>query len=229
MIKYNIITLFPDLIDKHLEYLPFKKALEKDLIEVNFVNLRVYALDDYGSVDDKPYGGGAGMLLRVEPIYNALHDLGLVQDGKVSPEKGSRSKTVLLSPQGQKFTQKKALKYSELDELTLICGRYEGVDARVESFVDKVVSIGDYILSGGELGALAIMESTTRLLPGILEKEEATKIESFPQGKENQLEFPQYTRPEDFKGLKVPEILLSGDHGKIAKWRENQQKTIEEK
>ena len=137
MIKYNIITLFPDLIDKHLEYLPFKKALEKDLIEVNFVNLRGYALDDYGSVDDKPYGGGAGMLLRVEPIYNALHDLGLVQDGKVSPEKGSRSKTVLLSPQGQKFTQKKALKYSELDELTLICGRYEGVDARVESFVDK--------------------------------------------------------------------------------------------
>ena len=229
MIKYNVITLFPDLISKHLEYLPFKKALEKGLLEVNLVNLRGYALDDYGSVDDKPYGGGVGMLLRVEPIYNALHDLKLVEGGKLSPEKDSKSKVVLLSPQGRKFIQKKAQRYCELEEITLICGRYEGVDARVESFVDEVVSMGDYILSGGELGALAIMESTTRLLPGIMEKEEATKIESFSQGKENQLEFPQYTRPEDFKGLKVPEVLLSGDHGKIAKWRENNLRTTEEK
>ncbi len=229
MIKYNVITLFPDLIDKHLEYLPFKKALEKGLLEVNLVNLRNYSLDDYGSVDDKPYGGGVGMLLRVEPIYNALHDLGLVLDGKISTKKGARNKAVLLSPQGQKFTQKKAQEYSELEELTLICGRYEGVDARVESFVDDVVSMGDYILSGGELGALAIMESATRLLPGILEKVAATKIESFSQGTKNQLEYPQYTRPENFKGLKVPEILLSGNHGKIAKWRESKLKTIEEK
>jgi len=229
MIKFNVITLFPDLIDKHLEYLPFKKALEQCLLEINLVNLRDYALDDYGSVDDKPYGGGVGMLLRVEPIYNALHDLSLVLDGKINIKKGSKSKVVLLSPKGQKFTQKKARKYSGLEEVTLICGRYEGVDARVESFVDEIVSIGDYILSGGELGALVIMESTTRLLPGILEKEDAAKIESFSQGDENQLEYPQYTRPENFKELKVPKILLSGDHGKIAKWRKDNLKTTGEK
>jgi len=229
MNKYNVITLFPDLIEKHLEYLPFKKALEQGLLEVNLVNLRDYALDNYGSVDDKPYGGGVGMLLRIEPIYNALHDLGLVLDGKINAKKSSKSKIVLLSPQGQKFIQKKARRYSGLEELTLICGRYEGIDARVESFVDEVVSMGDYVLSGGELGALAIMESTTRLLPGVLEKEDAAKIESFSQGDENRLEYPQYTRPENFKGLKVPEILLSGDHGKIAKWRKDSLKTIEEK
>lgn len=222
MIKYNVITLFPDLIYKHLEFLPFKRAIEKGLLEVNLVNLRDYALDNYGTIDDKPYGGGVGMLLRVEPIYNALHDLGLTKGGKTG-------KIVLLSPQGQKFTQKRAQRYSQLGEVTLICGRYEGVDARVENFVDEVISIGDYILSGGELGALVIMESTTRLLPGVLEKEEATKLESFPQDNENKLEYPQYTRPEDFMGLKVPEILLSGDHGKIAKWREDKSTTTEEK
>jgi len=210
MIKYNIITLFPDLIKKHLEYLPFRKALEKNLIEVNLIDLKDYALDSYGTVDGKPYGGGTGMILRVEPIYNALKDL-------------KSKKTILLSPKGQKYTQKTAKKYASLEEITMICGRYEGVDARVENFVDEIVSIGDYVLSGGELGALVIAESVTRLLPGVLEKEDATRIESFSQ---NKLEFPQYTRPETFENLKVPDVLLSGDHKKIQDWRDEHSKDV---
>ena len=210
MIKYNIITLFPDLIKKHLEYLPFRKALEKNLIEVNLIDLKDYALDSYGTVDGKPYGGGTGMILRVEPIYNALKDL-------------KSKKTILLSPKGQKYTQKTAKKYASLEEITMICGRYEGVDARVENFVDEIVSIGDYVLSGGELGTLVIAESVTRLLPGVLEKEDATRIESFSQ---NKLEFPQYTRPETFENLKVPDVLLSGDHKKIQDWRDEHSKDV---
>ncbi len=207
MIKFNIITLFPDLIKYHLNNLPYKRALQKKLIEVNIVNLRTYALDSYGTVDDKPYGGGTGMLLRIEPIYKALEDLKL---------RGNKSKKILLSPKGKKYNQKKARLFADLAELTLICGRYEGVDARVEELVDESLSVGDYILSGGELGALIVMESTTRLIPGVLEKEEAVSIESFT---DNQLEYPQYTRPEKFKGLSVPEVLLSGNHKKIEKWR----------
>ncbi|MFC1756297.1 tRNA (guanosine(37)-N1)-methyltransferase TrmD [Patescibacteria group bacterium] len=219
MIKINIITLFPDLISKHLEYLPFRKAIEKDLLEINLVDLKEYGLDNYGAVDGKPYGGGTGMILRVEPIYNALNDL------KTLPKRKKGSKTILLSPKGEKYSQKMAEEYKELDEITIICGRYEGVDARVESFVDEIVSIGDYVLSGGELGALVIAESLTRLLPGVLDKKDAAKIESFSDGK---LEFPQYTRPESFENLNVPEILLSGDHKKIQEWRDEQSKGVSE-
>ncbi len=217
MIKYNIITLFPELIKPHLEYLPFRKALELGLIEVNLVDLKNYALDSYGTVDGKPYGGGTGMILRVEPIYNALSDLDALASGLET------KKTILLSPKGQKYTQKTAERYKELEEMTIICGRYEGVDARVENFVDEIVSIGDYVLSGGELGALVVTETVTRLLAGVLEKEDAAKIESFSEDK---LEFPQYTRPETFKNLTVPEILLSGDHKKIQQWRDEQSKTV---
>ncbi len=225
MIKFNVITLFPELIKEHLRYLPFKKGLEKELLQVNVVDLRNYALDSYGSVDDKPYGGGVGMILRVEPIYNALNDLGLVKNGKLGARRVQNHKIVLLSPKGETYSQKKAEAYSQLQELTLICGRYEGIDARVKNFVDEVVSIGNYILSGGELAALAIMESSTRLLPGILEKSQAVVSESFTN---DRLEHPQYTRPEDFHGLKVPDILLSGDHKKISQWRERNSKKIKE-
>jgi len=221
MTKFNVITLFPELIENHLSYLPFKKAVAHGATQVKLVNLRNYAVDSYGSVDDKPYGGGVGMLLRVEPIYHALQDLGLAKEEGRPENKVGKNKIVLLSPQGKKFTQKRAQIYSKLEEITLICGRYEGVDARVEHFVDELVSVGDYILSGGELGALIIMESVTRLLPGVLEKESAALIESFSDNATGKYEYPQYTRPEEFMGLKVPDILLSGDHKKIAKWRED--------
>ena len=212
MLKINIITVFPELIESHFNFLPFKKALEKNLIDVNLINLRDYAVDERGSVDDKPYGGGVGMLLRIEPIYNALQSLNLKQD--------PHSKIVLLSPSGKKYTQKIAKEYSVSKEITIICGRYEGVDARVKNFVTDTISIGDYVLSGGELPALIILESITRLLPGVLEKEVATLEESFSF--ENTIEYPQYTRPEEFKGLKVPEVLLSGNHKKIEEWKNNQ-------
>lgn len=220
MTSFNVITLFPELIDKHLSYLPFKRALEKDLITVNLIDLRDFAVDDYGSVDDKPYGGGVGMVLRIEPIYKALEELKYVSEGALRPNRSPKSKIILLTPKGLVFSQEKAEKYSQLEDLTIICGRYEGVDARVEELVDETISLGNFILSGGELAALAIMESTTRLIPGVLEKEEAVRSESFSIGSSRKLEFPQYTRPEDFYGLKVPKILLSGDHKKIAKWRD---------
>lgn len=223
-LKYNIITLFPELIYKHLEYLPFRKAIEMGVIEVNVVNLKNYGLDSYGTVDGKPYGGGAGMVLRVEPIFNALKDLNLItKQGKRVKKDRNHSKIILLSPKGIRYSQNIAQKYRNLKEITLICGRYEGIDTRVEKFVDEIVSIGDFILSGGELGALVITESITRLLPGVLEKSEAVKIESFANGK---LEYPQYTRPEKFMGLKVPDVLLSGNHKEIENWRNENSKKV---
>jgi tRNA (guanine37-N1)-methyltransferase len=221
MLKINIITLFPQLFDIHLNHLPFKKALDKGLIDINLVDLKKYGLDNYGTVDGKPYGGGTGMILRVEPIYNALNDLKALKKGSGRSKK--KKKTLLLSPKGGKYNQEKARELKDLDELTIICGRYEGVDNRVSDLVDETISIGDYILSGGELGALVISESITRLLPGVLEKEDASEIESFSN---NMLEYPQYTRPESFKGMKVPDILLSGDHKKIEEWRKDNSKMI---
>ena len=212
MLKFNVITLFPNLFEEHFNNLPFRRAIEKDLIEINLINLRDFAVDARGTVDDKPYGGGVGMILKIEPIYNALQSI---------TDKNNRK--ILLAPSGQRYTQQKAQEFAqmseasehEVDALTIICGRYEGVDARVENLVDEVVSIGDFVLSGGELAALAIMESITRLIPGVLEKEKALKEESFTTG----LEHPQYTRPEEFKRLKVPEVLLSGNHKEIEKWK----------
>lgn len=210
MLKFNLITLFPQLIEPHLKELPFKKALEKELIDVNLINLRNYALDKYGTVDDKPYGGGVGMLLRIEPIHQALKEI------------SNKETIILLSPKGKKFTQKTARELAKKSNITFISGRYEGIDARVEEYVTDIISIGDYVLSGGELPSLVIMESITRLLPGVLEKGDAPEIESFEN---NTLEYPQYTRPEEYEGKKVPEVLLSGHHAEIEKWRkENSQK-----
>jgi tRNA (guanine37-N1)-methyltransferase len=212
--KLNIITLFPEIVNKHLEFLPFKKAISTKVLQVNVVDLKKFSVNNYGSVDDKPYGGGTGMILSVEPIYNALQSIKSTTDN---------AKTVLMSPKGTKYDQNMARGYSELQELTLICGRYEGIDERVMHFCDERVSIGNYVLSGGELPALVIAESITRLLDGVLEVS-ATLIESFSDENASQVEFPQYTRPEEFMGLKVPEVLLSGDHKKIDEWREKQAK-----
>lgn len=225
MLKFNIITLFPQLFTSNIELLPFKRAIEKNIISVNLVNLRDFAIDKHGTVDDTPYGGGTGMLLMIEPIYKALKaihgdslqltDAGVKLD---SPKK----KIIALTTHGTTYTQKKAndLARTDLEEITFICGRYEGLDARVEQyFATDLISVGNFVVSGGEVPTLLIMESITRLLPGVLEKEDATTIESFNDEKNSAQEFPQYTRPADFMGLKVPEILLSGDHAKIAKWR----------
>lgn len=215
MIRFNVLTLFPELIQPHLEFLPFKRAVEKQAAEYKLWNLRDYALDKRGTVDDKPFGGGTGMLLMPQPIYDALNDIHRELPENVVKKDGIR--VILLSPRGKKYNQKLAEELSKAQEITLICGRYEGVDARVEeNYVTDVISIGDYVLSGGEVPALVILESVTRLLPQVIEKEDAVINESFSDGS---LEYPQYTRPEIFKGKKVPDVLLSGNHKEIEKWK----------
>lgn len=217
MIKFNVITLFPNLFEEHLNNLPFKKAIAKKLLDVSLINLRDFAINSYGTVDDKPYGGGTGMILMIEPIHKALESLGQSKN----QEKGT--KILLMSPTGIKYNQVKTKELSKLSEITIICGRYEGIDYRVNHLVDEIISIGDYILSGGELAAMVIMESVTRLIPGVLEKKEASDNESFS---DNCLEYPQYTRPEIFKEMEVPKILLSGNHTEIKKWRKKNSKLL---
>jgi len=249
MIKFDVITLFPQLFKPHLQNLPFKKAIEKNLLKIDLHNLRDFAVDERGTVDDRPYGGGPGMILMAEPIVKALENIfgnesiappasatgapltdnaarlqhsDELDYDEQAPSARKNKKVILLSPRGQKFTQKKARELSEREHIALICGRYEGVDARIEeNYVDEIISIGDYVVSGGELPALIVMEAVTRLLPGVLEKAEASKLESFSNGA---VDHPQYTRPEDFKGIKVPEILLSGNHAEIEKWKEKHRK-----
>lgn len=206
MIKFNVITLFPNLFEEHLNNLPFKKAIAKKLIDINLINLRDFAINSYGTVDDKPYGGGTGMILMIEPIHKALESL-----------KKPKTHTILLSPTGSMYDQRKARELSKIDDITLICGRYEGVDARVKDYlVTETISIGNYVISGGEIAALTILESVTRLIPGVLEKQDASENESFSNGF---MEYPQYTRPEIYKNMKVPKVLLSGDHKKIEEWK----------
>ncbi|MDO8515536.1 MAG: tRNA (guanosine(37)-N1)-methyltransferase TrmD, partial [bacterium] len=207
---FDIITLFPDMFKGPFDESIVKRAQDKKLVEINLHNLRTWAVDKRGSVDDRPYGGGIGMVLRVEPIFNALKDIKRIPD--------SAGMTILMDPRGKKFNQKMAREYAKLDQLIIICGHYEGVDERVkENLIDEAVSVGDYVLTGGEIPAMIITDAVTRLLPGVLSKEEATQIESFSD--ENYLEFPQFTRPEDFNGWKVPEILLGGNHAEIKEWR----------
>ncbi len=212
--KINVITLFPELIKPHLKFLPFKKAIEHSFLEVNVIDLKHFSINSYGSVDDKPYGGGKGMIIRVEPIYNALESI---------KSFAKNPKVILLSAGGKKYTQKKAREFAKSEEITLICGRYEGIDARVDNFCTDKISIGEYVLSGGELPALVIMESITRLIEGVLDKE-ATDKESYSDETSVLHEHPQYTRPEEFMGMKVPEILLSGNHKDIEKWKNDHSK-----
>lgn len=228
MIKINVITLFPELIEPHLKYLPFKKAInELEILEVNFVQLRDFAIDKHGTVDDKTYGGGVGLVLRPEPLFDALLSVGFSEeellDGDLRAQNKPMHKIIVLTPKGEQYDQNTAKLLSEMEEITLISGRYEGIDQRILSLCDFQLSIGNFVLSGGEIPALVVMESVTRLLAGVLEKHEASAVESYSDPKASKKEFPQYTRPENYKGLVVPEILLSGDHKKIQEWRKSQQ------
>jgi len=215
--KISIITLFPKMIKGFFEESIIKRAVEKKLVEIEIVNLRDFAIDDYGTVDDRPYGGGTGMVIRIEPIYKAIEK---VKSQKSKVKISSKNlKVVITSPKGKTFNQKKAVEYSKLDHLIIIAGHYEDVDARVLDFVDEEVSMGDFIMTGGEITAVAIVDSLVRLIPGVLKKDEAVRQESFNINNKKLLEYPQYTRPESFKGLKVPKVLMSGDHKKIEDWR----------
>lgn len=214
MLKIDIITLFPNLFKQHLETYPISKAIEKNELEVRLHDLKDFAIDKRGTVDGKTYGGGVGMVLRPEPIFKAVESI----------PKQENSKIVLLTPKGKTYNQKIAENFAKDEHLIFICGRYEGIDARVREFlVDESISIGNYVLAGGEIPAMAIVESITRLLPNVLEKDAATEIESFS---DDTIEYPQYTRPEEYKGMQVPEVLLSGNHAKIKKWREEHTKKV---
>jgi len=217
--QIDILTLFPKMFKGPFDESIIKRAQDESLVKINLYNLRKWAKDKYKTVDDRPYGGGAGMILMIEPIYKALKSLKKVASCK--------SQVILLTPQGKVFNQKIARRLSKLDHLILVCGHYEGVDERVRKLVDEEISIGDYILTGGEIPAMVIVDSIIRLIPGVLKKPEAVLKESFSTNKLdlkplNLLEYPQYTRPAEFKGLKVPKILLSGDHQKIKKWQKEQ-------
>jgi len=205
-LRIDIITLFPDIF-----FGPFKesiigRAVKQGVVEINAVNLRNYTHDERGTVDDKPYGGGPGMLMKVEPLFEAVEDL-----------RTEQSLVILTSPQGERFNQKMAVEMTAHDHLIIICGHYEGVDERVRAaLIDREISIGDYVLTSGNLAAMVMTDAIVRLLPGVLGSDESSVDESFANGL---LEYPQYTRPVEFRGMKVPEVLLSGNHAGIAAWR----------
>lgn len=209
----NILTLFPDMFAGPLSESIMKRAVAQEKVTFNIVNIRDFTSDAHHTTDQPPYGGGPGMVMMVEPIDKALQSL------KRSSTSGHKAKTVLLSAKGKLFTQSIAHDYSSLDELTLICGHYEGVDERVaEHLVDEEVRIGDYVLTGGELPAMVLADSVVRLLPGVLGDQTSTEDESHRTP--GYLEYPQYTRPSEYRGWRVPEILLGGNHGEIATWRQ---------
>lgn len=207
--KVDVLTIFPEIFEAgYLRIGILGKAIEKNLLSINIVNLRDFTDDPHRSTDDRPYGGGEGMVMKAEPIVRAVESLG---------EIGSNSLRILLSPQGETFDQRLAWELSTLERLVLICGRYEGVDERVrEICVDREISIGDYVLSGGELAALVVIDAVARLIPGVLGNYGSVMEDSF---KDWLLEYPHYTRPRVFRGKSVPEILLSGDHERIRMWR----------
>jgi tRNA (guanine37-N1)-methyltransferase len=210
--KFIILTLFPEAFESYLSISLLKRALEKKFISIDIRNLRDWADSPHKKVDDRPYGGGAGMVLRVDVIDRALKSL------NAKKLKGKKA-VVLLTPQGKKFDQKLALKLAGFKTLILICGRYEGFDERVRSLVDIEISIGDFVLTGGEIPAMAVVDTVARLVPGVVGKEASLEEESFSEAL---LEYPQYTRPEIYKKMRVPKILLTGDHGKVAAWRKSE-------
>ena len=224
MLKFDIITIFPEMFSSYLKESLISRAQKKKLIKINVHNLRKWTNDRHKTVDDRPYGGGLGMVLKIEPIYRAVQTL-------KSKVKSQKSKVILFTPRGRQFNQKIAYQLSKLNQIILICGRYEGADERVAKYIaDMELSIGPYDLMGGELPAMIVMETIARLIPGVLGKEELLK-ERITKEK-GFIEYPQYTRPEVFSPRKeiywkVPKILLSGHHKKIKEWRKKRQKTIE--
>lgn len=209
MIKFTIITLFREAIEPYLKTSMMWKATEKGLAEFDFVDLREFGLGPHKSVDDTPYGGGDGMLLRCEPVFAAIESV---------KTKDPDAKVILPTPVGEIWNQETARAFAHNQHYIILCPHYEGYDERILSIVDYKVSLGKYVLTGGELPALIMIDSIVRLIPGVLGGEQSAEIESFSNG--DNLEYPQYTKPYDFRGMTVPDVLLSGNHGEIAKWRE---------
>ncbi|RGU92818.1 tRNA (guanosine(37)-N1)-methyltransferase TrmD [Clostridium sp. AF15-17LB] len=210
--RFHILTLFPDMVMNGLGTSITGRAMDKDLLAVEAVNIRDYAFNKHNSVDDYPYGGGAGMLMQAEPVYQAYN--------AVKEKVGRSPRVVYLSPQGRTFHQEMAEELAQEEELVLLCGHYEGIDERVlEEIVTDYVSIGDYVLTGGELPAMVIVDAVSRLVPGVLHNDVSAEFDSF---QDNLLEYPQYSRPEVWHGKQVPPVLLSGHHANVEKWRREQ-------
>ena len=209
--NFDVITLFPKAFELIKNSGVITRALEKNLVDVNLYDLREYGEGSYRQVDDKPYGGGAGMVLKPEPIFKAHESI----------KKSLKSKTLLMTPQGKVLKQKDFVRWSNLDQIIIICGQYEGFDERVRTLANEEVSLGDFVLTGGEIPAISIINGVTRLIPGTLGDPDSLINESHNS---NLLEYPQYTRPNLFKGMKVPDILLSGNHKEIEAWRKDQMK-----
>ena len=212
--KFDILTLFPEMFE-NLKQSIIGRAIEKNIININLINIRDFSKDKHKKVDDTPYGGGAGMVMKPDVVYNAYNSI-----------KEKNAKVIYMSPQGKTLNQKKVEELSKEEHLVILCGHYEGIDQRVlDKIVDEEISIGDYVLTGGELPAMVLIDSVSRYVEGVL-KEDSIKEESFSNGL---LEYPQYTRPEVFEGEKVPEILLSGHHENISKWRKEKSLEITKK
>jgi len=210
MVNFTVITLFPAMFASSLAHSIIKKAQEKGILSLSFVNPRDYAIGRHRVTDDYPYGGGQGMVMKPEPLVAAI---------EAAKSNLPHSEVILLSPRGRVFNQEWAARLAKKEGLILVCGRYEGMDERVRAFGDEELSIGDYTLSGGEPAASVVIDAVTRLIPGVLGNETSAEEDSFSEGV---LEYPQYTRPEEFRGMKVPEVLLSGNHAEIARWRRKQ-------
>ena len=215
--NFHILTLFPEMVTDGLQTSIIGRAVNGGLLAIEAVNIRDYAFNKHQSVDDYPYGGGAGMLMQAEPVYQACHAV----TEKIKEKNPQASPRVIyLSPQGKTFSQELAEEYAKEEDLILLCGHYEGIDERVlEEVVTDYVSIGDYVLTGGELPAMVMVDAISRLVPGVLHNEVSAEFESF---QDHLLEYPQYSRPEEWRGKKVPEVLLSGHHANIEKWRHQQ-------
>ena len=206
--KFDILTLFPNMFDGVFSESIIKRAVEANKVEINLIDFRKYTKDIHNRVDDTPYGGGAGMVLSPEPLFDAVEDI-----------KTENSKVILLTPSGEPYKQKKAYDLSKEKHLIIICGHYEGFDERIKTLVDEEISIGDFILTGGEIPAMLLIDSITRLVDGVISKD-SLESESFTN---NMLDYPTYTKPAEYRGLKVPDVLLSGDHKKIAEYRKQSQ------
>lgn len=207
--KIDILTLFPSMFDGFLSCSIIKRAIDKKLVEINIINFRDYSKDPHHKVDDTPYGGGNGMVLMVQPIYDAVMSL-----------KTDDSKVILLTPDGEKYNQKKAYDFSKLNHLIVVCGHYEGFDERIRSIVDFSISIGDYVLTGGEIPSMIITDSIVRLIPGVIE--EGSHLNDSFNPNTNLLDYPNYTKPREFNGMKVPEVLLNGNHKEIEEYRKKE-------
>ncbi len=220
--RFDVLTLFPGFFVSPLRKSIIGRAVASGLLSVEIHNIRDFAADRHRTVDDYPYGGGPGMVMKPEPVVRAIESV----TGESKKAGLEKTKVILTTPQGRVFNQKMAGEFSGLENVIIVCGRYEGVDERIRGHVDMEVSVGDYILTGGELPALVIIDAVGRLVKGVLGKEESARTESFSGGL---LEYPQYTRPEEFRGMRVPEILLSGNHQEIQRWRrrESLRRTLE--